>query len=119
LPEVSQRLCNTKNIVVGAFNSIPEDFQLRGYHAIPDSSEFTNPLYDMKAGKGCSFANKTFELTERGLEVRGSKWFARQRTTTKTVSPSRRKVKSTESSTVRRSDCSKNVERKPSSDTDF
>lgn len=60
-----------EDIVVGAFKQYPEDFQLRGYPQYPDSSDVHKPLYDMKRQGLVRSANKTFELTERGLEVAG------------------------------------------------
>lgn len=46
-----------------------EDFQLRGYPQYPDSSDAHKQLYEMKKKGLLRTANKTFELTERGLEV--------------------------------------------------
>ena len=58
-----------EDIVVGAFKRYPEDFQLRGYPQYPDSSDVHKPLYEMKQQGLLRSANKTFELTARGLEV--------------------------------------------------
>jgi hypothetical protein len=58
-----------EDIVVAAFKRYPEDFQLRGYPQYPDSSDIHKPLYEMKSQGLVRSANKTFELTQRGLEV--------------------------------------------------
>jgi hypothetical protein len=58
-----------EDIVVAAFKSYPEDFQLRGYPQYPDSSDVHKPLYEMKQQGLLRSANKTFELTARGLEL--------------------------------------------------
>ena len=58
-----------EDIVVAAFKRYPEDFQLRGYPQYPDSSDVHKPLYEMKQQGLLRSANKTFELTARGLEV--------------------------------------------------
>lgn len=58
-----------EDIVVTAFKKYPEDFQLRGYPQYPDSSDVHKPLYEMKQQGLLRSANKTFELTTRGLEV--------------------------------------------------
>src|SRR6266487_4209353 len=58
-----------EDIVVAAFKRYPEDFQLRGYPEYPDSSDVHKPLYEMKQQGLLRSANKTFELTARGLEV--------------------------------------------------
>src|SRR5437899_441003 len=58
-----------EDIVVTAFHRYPEDFQLRGYPQYPDSSDIHKPLYEMKSQGLVRSANKTFELTQRGLEV--------------------------------------------------
>jgi hypothetical protein len=58
-----------EDIVVAAFKRYPEDFQLRGYPMYPDSSDVHKPLYEMKQQGLLRSANKTFELTARGLEV--------------------------------------------------
>src|SRR2546426_10897847 len=58
-----------EDIVVSAFKQYPEDFQLRGYPQYPDSSDVHKPLYEMKQQGLLRSANKTFELTARGLEI--------------------------------------------------
>jgi len=58
-----------EDIVVAAFKRYPDDFQLRGYPQYPDSSDVHKPLYEMKQQGLLRSANKTFELTARGLEV--------------------------------------------------
>jgi hypothetical protein len=58
-----------EDIVVAAFKRYSEDFQLRGYPQYPDSSDIHKPLYEMKRQGLVRSANKTFELTQRGLEV--------------------------------------------------
>ena len=58
-----------EDIVVEAFKKYTEDFQLRGYPQYPDSSDAHKQLYEMKKKGLLRTANKTFELTERGLEV--------------------------------------------------
>lgn len=58
-----------EDIVVAAFKRYPDDFQLRGYPQYPDSSDVHKPLYEMKQQGLLRSANKTFELTPRGLEV--------------------------------------------------
>lgn len=58
-----------EDIVVAAFKHYPDDFQLRGYPQYPDSSDVHKPLYEMKQQGLLRSANKTFELTARGIEV--------------------------------------------------
>lgn len=58
-----------EDIVVEAYKKYAEDFQLRGYPQYPDSSDVHKSLYEMKKKGLLRTANKTFELTERGLEV--------------------------------------------------
>jgi hypothetical protein len=58
-----------EDIVVAAFKRYPEDFQLRGYPEYPDSSDIHKPLYEMKSQGLVRSANKTFELTARGIDV--------------------------------------------------
>jgi hypothetical protein len=58
-----------EDIVVAAFQRYPEDFQLRGYPQYPDSSDIHKPLYKMKSEGLVRSANKTFQLTERGLQL--------------------------------------------------
>ncbi|MFO8006438.1 MAG: hypothetical protein R6V05_01740 [Candidatus Brocadiia bacterium] len=58
-----------EDIVVAAFERYPSDFQLRGYPEYPDSSDIHKPLYQMKKKGLVRAANKTFELTPRGLET--------------------------------------------------
>ena len=58
-----------EDIVVAAFQRYPEDFQLRGYPQYPDSSDIHKPLYKMKGEGLVRSANKTFQLTERGLQA--------------------------------------------------
>lgn len=64
-----QKALQYEDIVVAAFKRYPEDFQLRGYPQYPDSSDIHKPLYEMKSQGLIRSANKTFELTQRGLEV--------------------------------------------------
>jgi len=64
-----QKALQYEDIVVAAFKRYPEDFQLRGYPQYPDSSDIHKPLYEMKSQGLVRSANKTFELTQRGLEV--------------------------------------------------
>jgi hypothetical protein len=58
-----------EQIVVKAFEKYPADFQLRGYPQYPDSSDIHKPLYAMKKRGLIRSANKTFELTPKGLEI--------------------------------------------------
>lgn len=58
-----------EDIVVTAFHRYPEDFQLRGYPEYPDSSDIHKPLYSMKRDGLVRSANKSFQLTPRGLDV--------------------------------------------------
>ncbi len=58
-----------EDIVVEAFKKYPEEFQLRGYPNFPDASDVHKSLYEMKKKGLLRTANKTFELTERGLDV--------------------------------------------------
>jgi hypothetical protein len=58
-----------EDIVVSAFKKYPEDFQLRGYPEYPDSSDIHKPLYEMKRAGLVRAANKTFQLTQQGLEA--------------------------------------------------
>jgi len=58
-----------EEIVVRAFERYPSDFQLRGYPQYPDSSDIHKPLYAMKKTGLIRSANKTFELTAKGMEV--------------------------------------------------
>jgi len=69
LSEGQQKALQYEDIVVSAFKRYPEDFQLRGYPQYPDSSDIHKPLYEMKQQGLVRSANKTFELTPRGLEV--------------------------------------------------
>jgi hypothetical protein len=61
-----------EDIVVAAFQRYPEDFQLRGYPQYPDSSDIHKPLYKMKREGLIRSANKSFQLTPRGLDVAGN-----------------------------------------------
>ena len=63
------RALQYEDIVVAAYRHYPADFQLRGYPEYPDSSDVHKPLYEMKQQGLLRSANKTFELTARGLEV--------------------------------------------------
>jgi hypothetical protein len=59
-----------EDIVVTAFRMFPEEFALRGYPEYPDSSDIHKPLYGPLKRRGLvRNANKTFALTERGVEV--------------------------------------------------
>jgi hypothetical protein len=58
-----------EDIVVEAFKKYAEDFQLRGYPQYPDSSDAHKQLYEMKKKGLVRTANKTFELTHRGMDV--------------------------------------------------
>ena len=58
-----------EEIVVKSFEKYPSDFQLRGYPQYPDSSDIHKPLYAMKKQGLIRSANKTFELTPKGLEI--------------------------------------------------
>lgn len=58
-----------EDIVVEAFKLFPDEFALRGYPEYPDSSDIHKPLYGpLKRGGLIKAANKTFALTEKGLE---------------------------------------------------
>lgn len=69
LCEGRPRALQYEDIVVAAFERYPQDFQLRGYPQYPDASDVHKPLYEMKQQGLVRSANKTFELTPRGLEV--------------------------------------------------
>jgi hypothetical protein len=69
LSEGEAKALQYEDIVVAAFERYGEDFQLRGYPQYPDSSDIHKPLYQMKQQGLLRSANKTFELTPRGLEV--------------------------------------------------
>jgi hypothetical protein len=58
-----------EDIVVAAYEKYPNAFHLRGYPQYPNSSDIHKPLYDMKKKGLVRIADKTFELTERGLDV--------------------------------------------------
>lgn len=59
-----------EDIVVKAFQMFPDDFALRGYKEYPDSSDIHKPLYGPLKRQGLiRSANKTFALTQRGVEV--------------------------------------------------
>jgi hypothetical protein len=59
-----------EDIVVRAFELYPDEFALRGYPTFPDSSDIHKPLYGiLKRGGLIRSANKTFSLTERGIET--------------------------------------------------
>ncbi len=59
-----------EDIVVQAFKLFPEEFALRGYPEFPDSSDIHKPLYGvLKRGGMVRSANKTFSLTQRGIET--------------------------------------------------
>jgi len=59
-----------EDIVVKAFELFPEEFALRGYPKFPDSSDVHKPLYGVLKRTGMvRAANKTFGLTQRGVET--------------------------------------------------
>jgi len=59
-----------EDIVVKAFELFPDEFALRGYPKFPDSSDVHKPLYGvLKRGGMVRAANKTFSLTQRGVET--------------------------------------------------
>src|SRR2546426_10151529 len=59
-----------EDIVVKAFELFPDEFALRGYPKFPDSSDIHKPLYGvLKRGGMVRAANKTFRLTQRGVET--------------------------------------------------
>jgi len=61
-----------EDIVVTAFELFPSEFALRGYPQFPDSSDVHKPLYGILKRNGMVRAvNKTFSLTERGVEAAG------------------------------------------------
>src|SRR5207244_261613 len=58
-----------EDIVVKAFEMFPDEFALRGYKQYPDSSDIHKPLYGpLKRGGFIKSANKTFALTQRGVD---------------------------------------------------
>ena len=58
-----------EDIVVKAFLLFPDEFALRGYPQYPDSSDIHKPLYGpLKRAGFVRNANKTFALTELGVE---------------------------------------------------
>ena len=58
-----------EDIVVKAFLLFPQDFALRGHPQYPDSSDIHKPLYGpLKRAGFVRNANKTFALTELGIE---------------------------------------------------
>jgi hypothetical protein len=63
------RSVSYEQIVVRAFEKYPTDFQLRGYPQYPDSSDIHKPLYSMKKQGLVRSANKSFELTPKGIEI--------------------------------------------------
>jgi hypothetical protein len=68
----STKALKYEDIVVRAFEMFPEEFALRGYPQYPDSSDIHKPLYGPLKRRGMvRNANKTFALTERGVEVAG------------------------------------------------
>ncbi len=63
----ANRLVKYEDLVVKAFRTYPEVFQLRGYPKHPDSSDIHKPLYGSLKRKGFVLAaGKTFALTESG-----------------------------------------------------
>ncbi len=59
-----------EDIVVKAFQLFPDEFALRGYPQFPDSSDIHKPLYGvLKRGGMVRAANKSFGLTQRGVET--------------------------------------------------
>lgn len=59
-----------EDIVVKAFQLFPDEFALRGYPQFPDSSDIHKPLYGtLKRSGMVRAANKTFTLTQRGVET--------------------------------------------------
>ena len=59
-----------EDIVVEAFKLFPDEFALRGHPQFPDSSDIHKPLYGpLKRSGLVKAANKTFALTEKGLEA--------------------------------------------------
>jgi hypothetical protein len=59
-----------EDIVVGAFKRFPESFHLRGYQEFPDSGDLVHkPLYDMRKNGLLNANQKTFSLTNKGIEA--------------------------------------------------
>ena len=59
-----------EDIVVAAFEIFPDEFALRGYPQFPDSSDVHKPLYGILKRRGLvRAANKTFSLTQRGVDA--------------------------------------------------
>jgi hypothetical protein len=70
LAQGTTRWLKYEDIVVRAFKLFPDEFALRGYPDFPDSSDIHKPLYGILKRDGMiRAANKTFKLTDRGVEV--------------------------------------------------
>lgn len=70
LSDGTTRWLKYEDIVVKAFELFPDEFALRGYPRFPDSSDVHKPLYgSLKRAGMVRAANKTFSLTQRGVEV--------------------------------------------------
>lgn len=83
-----------EDIVVAAFQRYSEDFQLRGYPQYPDSSDIHKPLYSMKRDGLVRSANKSFQLTPRGVDV--------ARTLLNVAGPSRDRLTKSEENEINR-----------------
>lgn len=59
-----------EDLVVAAFETYPGDFSLRGYPHYPDASDIHKPIYNHLKPQGLvRVSNKTFRITEAGLEA--------------------------------------------------
>ena len=70
-----------EDLVVELFKAHPDHFHLKGHPAYPDSESVNNALYHNLKKKGViSYGNKTFSLTDKGLDyARALQGFARGR----------------------------------------
>lgn len=66
----SKKSLKYEDIVVGVFKRFPETFHLRGYKEYPDSGDLVHkPLYDMRKNGLLNANQKTFSLTNKGLQA--------------------------------------------------
>jgi DNA-binding PadR family transcriptional regulator len=65
-----QKFLKYEDIVVGAFESWPKDFQLAGHPQYPDASDLHKPLYDRLKKQGyVESSAKQFRLTPKGFQL--------------------------------------------------
>lgn len=70
LAEGTRKKVRFENIAVSAFQTFPQEFQLKGYPEYPDTGDIIHkPLYsELKKNGYVLSGNKYFSLTQKGLE---------------------------------------------------